>query len=443
MFPIKDLLANLFGKKSSALAGMDDFDVPDNVIKEPTLTPQPEREFGQQLFGAYKKPAKAKIKTTKAPSYLLIGTLAELNQLASNPPSTNTPILLTGELVLLSDEEVSAPNNYSRQTDRIVKSISNFASRTSSFTLKVWLHKNAIELQRQLKRHRFCFAIDQYLNYGKKQKDPLRLVTGYHGNDDTIIQIFTFEQGNLTAIEEKVLPGHQQARFNADYAELLTTLRRNGAPISIASPLTNPEGEQYRYASDDLYKKPIRYLLTDEDAEPSFFSVHGIPFLILTAAIIASIAAIAIPYERYAQATQQFQKVASSIPKDDLAFGWDQNKTMQARRLFMTENRPQEQTIKFLRVVTAALSHEGVTIINIELNTQKQKPNSPDITIAVQAKRQPGASPLEQARPLLDSISNRIGIKLYLADNGYQDRSTAAGKFIQYNIEGNFSKGNQ
>ncbi|MEM8519087.1 hypothetical protein [Janthinobacterium sp. CAN_S7] len=440
MNKFKTIFSNIWGGKSTSVAGMGGLERLQNEAQEPTFAPlQP--ELGQQLFGANKtKPATAK--GSKAPAYQLVGTLTELHQLAANPPSTKTTILLTGELVLLSDTEVSKLDNYSRQTDRIAKSISNFTSRTTSFTLKVWLHKNVIELQSKLNHHRFCCAIDQYLRYGKKQKETMHLITGYHGSIDTIIQIFTFKQGNLTAIEEKVLPSHQQARFNADYTEMLNALRRSGAPVTIAAPLNNPEGEQYSYMNEDIYKKPIRYILTDESAAPSILAAHGIPTIALLVAIIVSVAAIAIPYERYNQATEQFKKVAASIPKDDLAFGWDQNKTMQARRLFLTEPRPQEETIRFLRSITGALSREGVTIINIELNEQKQNPDTPDIAIVIQAKRNPGESPLEQARPLIDSISNRIGIQLHLAHNGHQDRSTSAGKFIQYNIEGNF-KGKQ
>lgn len=396
------------------------------------------------VFGSMKKPSDTQVTNHvgKKRSHTLVGTVDELRSLLANPLPSKTTILLTGELVLLADTEADAIENYMRQTDRITKSIGGFAKRTIPFTLKVWLHKSVIDAKHQLKRYRLCFAIDQYLHHGKAQKKNLRLVTGSSSQNETIIHIFTFEQGNLTSIEEKVLPGEKNQRFHADYLELLNTLRRDQQPITIADPLPNPESSQYSYIGPEIYKKPIQYFITDESAEPSTLTAHGIPLAVLFSAIAGYIGAMVIPYNEYSKAATQFQKIAASIPKNDLSFGSDQLKTMQERRLFLTETRTQQNIVRFLREMTFALSSEGVVIKNIELKPAKQKPEDPDIAISLQTKRAPGMSTLQQAKPILDRLSAKLGVNIHLAHNGYQTQKIGDIDYVQYNIEGNF-KGQQ
>lgn len=371
-------------------------------------------------------------------SYLFVGTVDELQELTLNPPATNTTIILAGELVMLADTEVATPDNYSRQADRITKSIGDFAKRTIPFTLKVWVHKNVIDAQRELKRHRFCFAIDQYLNFGKAQKMNLRLVTGLSGGNGTIIHVFSFEQGNLTGTEEKILPSMQSTRFNADYMELLNTLSKGSQAIAIANPLPQPEHGSFSYVGDEIYDKIIQYPITDDTAAPSIFAIFAIPLAILMFSIAVFIGSIAIPFRDYKQATADFQKVAAQIPKTDLAFGFDQLKTMQQRRFYLTEERTQQQTVKFLRQATYAVSVERVVIKNIELRPSKVKPEEPDIAVTIKTRRFYNETPLEQAKPIIDHLSAKLGVNLRLAHTGYQEQKTAEGDFIQFNIEGNF-----
>jgi hypothetical protein len=439
MFTKKNLLSSFF-KSGQNTPMLESIDFEEGITDAEVITnvERSDHQHSHQLFGGRDNAAQNTLNKTENVPYLFIGTVDELYRLSIDPPSTKTAILLTGELVLLSDTEVESLENYSRQTDRITRSIGDFTKRSIPFTLKVWLHKNVLETRQLLKRHRFCFAIDQYLRYGKTIKEGFRLVTGSSGNNETIIQIFTFERGNLTGIEEKVLPEARHPRFGADYIELLNTLLRTGIQITIADPLPNPESSQFSYVGNDIYRKPTLFPITDEKSKPSFLTVHGIAFSLIAAAFILYVGATVLPYNKYKFASNEFQVVAASIPKSDLAFGSDQLKTMEQRRFFLTEARPQQKTVRLLSEISYALSNESVIIKNIGLFPSKIKADDPDIAITIQTKRIQNESVLEQAKPLIDHLSARLGVTLRLAHNGYREQKLADGNFIQYDIEGNF-----
>lgn len=434
------LLASIFKRKPQSQfdrAGFQDFNKTEPAITDTYSATEPERK----LFGAQptKKPSARPSKQTGTKrKYQLVGTLDELRQLTIDPPHPKTAVILTGELVLLCETVEKTPENYSRQTDRLAKSIGFFPKQPTPFTLKVWLHRNVLDAQKNLKHTRFYFAIDQYLNLGKSSKDSRHLIAGSSGNNETIIHIFTFESGNLTAIDEKVLQSSQHPRFNADFAELLNTLKRDQLPITIITPLPNQDNDQITYIGDEIYSAPIQYFITNENAAPKFLSAHGIPIAVVGAAVFAFIAAMAFPYNKYNLAITQFQKVASTIPKTGLTFGSSELNVMKERRIFLTEGRAQEQTIKFLRDITYALSTEGVIIKNIKLDQKKQKPEDPDISVTIQERISKSEAPIDQIRPILDRLSGKLGITLHLANSGYQTQKSATGDTITYSIEGNF-----
>lgn len=375
--------------------------------------------------------------------YLMLGTLDEVRNFVDNPPSRSTTIFLTGQLVMLSEADVSNIEHYHRQTDRVVKSIGSITKRTIPFTLKVWLHEEAVALKRQFPRHKFCFALDQYLTYGRSQNTSLYLITGHSGATDTIIHIFTFNNGALTAIAEKMLPSTTHPRFAADYLSLLASFRRNGHSVTVVDPLPIPDGDQYAYLDHVIYDKPISYFIVDQTATPSSFVRHGLSVGVAVASIVAFLGAMAVPYDDYSRATAEFQRIANTIPKDDLAFGSDQLKTMQERRLFLTDTRPQHSSINFLRNVTTTLSSAGVIIRKITLNQVKAQASDPDIAIVIEVKRSASESVFDQGKPILDRLANRLGVDVRLAHNGYQERTTADGRFITYNIEGTFKGATQ
>lgn len=407
----------------------------------------PSTPGGKKLFGFGKSKTadprrQPAITSGKTQPYQFLGSIDEINQLAYNPPHPKTIIFLTGELILLSDTEIDSPENYSRQTDRIAKSMASLTKRATPFTLKLWLHKNVIDLQRENKRQRFAFAIDQYLHYGRAQKNNFLLVTGHPGNE-TIIQIFTFKNGALTAIEEKVLPNTQQPRFRSDYTELLNALYKSdpNTTIAIAAPLPEPESDRYSYIGNEIYKKRIIFPIVDDTAQPSSLSTHALPAGIILLAAAIYMAAIILPYNQYNQFATEFQSTIASLPQTDTTFGSDQLKTMQERRFFLTEERAQQRNIGYIKKIANTLAAEdNITIKTITLQPNKQQPSDPDIAIAIQSKRADNKPALDQAKSILERLSARLGITLRLAHNGYQEQKTPAGNFIQFNIEGNFEK---
>lgn len=383
--------------------------------------------------------------TTQTGNYVVLGTLDQVRAYVQNPPPRSTSFMLTGELVILAGQaDVAKIDHYHRQTDRIVKSLRGFArgKRHTPFTLKVWLHEDVVALKRALPRHKFCFALDQYLAYGRRQGTSIHLVTGYSA-DATIIHIFTFDNGTLTDILEKNLPAASHPRFAADFTTLLSGFNRNGHTVTVASPLPQTNLPSCAYVGESIYAKPIAFFINDETASPSLLVRHGLTIVLLILAIAGYVATIALPYDDYSDATSSFQRIAASIPKDDLAFGSDQLKTMQERNRFLTAERQQSTTVAYLRGLTSALSSQGVIIRSLALNRVKapDRPKDPDVSIRVEVKRSPNESVYDQAKPILDHLSQRMGMDFHLAHGGYQERATADGKTITYTIEGNFKSG--
>lgn len=413
------------------------FDLADYPINDNAATP-PARLFGDAESSAKRKTSKPKL--GKSRPHRIIDTAQELQAVLNDVPPSNTILFITGDLVMLSGTDAATPADYTRQPDRITKSLTAFSKRAIPFTLKVWLHISVVEARRTLNRHKFCFAIDQYLQYGKSKKGKFNLVTGSMGDNRTIIQTLTFENGNLTAIEERVLPHTDNQRFAPDFAELLNTLRKSGLPITVTNPLPEQNGDLYAYADGEIYNKAIHYPITDDSTKPSFMTAHGLSIAILFIAIAAKLGALLIPYNTYSQATAEYQRVTATIPKDDLSFAADQLKVMQQRRFFLSEPRPQHRNINFLRETAHALSSEGVVIKNIELKPNKSRPEDPDIAIAIQTKRYPSESVLDQGKPILDNLSTKLGIGLHLAHDGHQIIKDGNGDIVQYNIEGNFKE---
>lgn len=457
MLIIKNLLSRLARKQSRPIEETDtfveaSFDAPPNDtaydLPDADLYATTQPKGINRLFGGNKTPkptkaAKPKKQMGKGRPHLIIGTVQALQAVLNDPPPTNTTLFVTGDLVLLSDTDAETPEDYTRQPGRITKSLTGFSKRTIPFTLKVWLHQDVIKAKRELKRHRFSFAIDQYLQYGKSHKDKYHLVTGSLGENKTIIHTFTFDNGNLTAIEEINLPSLESQRFTSEFNERLNALRKGGLPIYIVDPLPEQNSDQFSYVGNEIYNRVIHYPITDDSSSPSFLTVHGLPIAILIAAIGIKIGAMVIPYNAYNHYTTDYQKVIAAIPKTDLIFAADQLKTMQQRRFFLSDARAQQQNIDFLRQTTFALATEGVIIKNIELKPAKQRPEDPDIAITIQTKRNTNESVLEQGKPLLEHLSAKLGIDLYLAHNGYQERNGANGSIVQYNIEGNFKEKQQ
>jgi len=418
-------------------SGALSFDLADTLTNDNANAP-PARLFGDAQSSAKREINKPK--SWKSRPHHIIATTQELQVVLNDVPPSNTILFITGDLVMLSGTDATTPADYTRQPDRITKSLTDFSKRVIPFTLKVWLHISVVEAHRTLNRHKFCFAIDQYLQYGKSRKGKFNLVTGSMGDNRTIIQILTFENGNLTAIEERVLPHTDNQRFTPDFAELLNALRKSGPQIIVANPLPEQNSDLYTYAGSEIYDKAIHYSITDDFAKPSFLAVHGFPIAILVAAIAIKLGALLIPYNAYSQAANEYQRVIATIPKDDLSFAADQLKTMQQRRFFLSEPRPQHRNIDFLRKTAYALSSEGVVIKNIELKPNKSRPEDPDITIAIQTKRYPSESVLDQGKPILDNLSAKLGIGLHLAHDGYQIIKDGNSDTVQYNIEGNFKE---
>lgn len=390
-------------------------------------------------------------------SFVILGTTRELREVLENPPPPNTVIVFSGSLVLMADqaENTTPSEGYHRQTDRIVKPLGSLAlaKRNNHFTLKVWLHEDAIALKRALPRHRCCFALDQYLAHGRARPEShLHLITGHIADDDTILHIFTFDNGALTAIDERVLASASHGRFSADYASLLSSYDRNDYTVVVTDPLPRPpshmDSSNLRYLDGQIYDKLITFYIVDEAAEPSFMVRHGLSIIVGIASIMLYIGSMALPYDSYHDSTENFRRIAATIPQSDLAFGSDQLKTMSERRMFLSEERAQHETVPFLRRLTSALAANGSDVIvrSLALNQIKIQSTDPDIAIVIDMKKSPDSNltVLDQAKPILDRLSERMGVDFRLAHNAFQERSGPNNsKTLSFNIEGEFKrKGN-
>jgi len=468
MIPISTLLRSIFPKlRRGATNSPPAFghDLPAEDAPLPDSGEIPGSADGKIVFGGHRdaeslRPRATPVvmrRTKNNRSYAIVGTVGELRGLLENPPPASTYIVFSGSLVLMADqaEDIAPADNYHRQTDRIVKPLGNLtlAKRNNHFALKVWLHEDAVALKRALPRHRCCFALDQYLAHGRARAEPhLHLITGHVADEDTILHIFTFDDGALTAINERVLASSSHIRFQADYANLLASYDRNDYTVIVADPLPQPpahmDSGNLRYLDGQIYDKLISFYIIDDAAEPSFMARHGISMTAGIISLVLYVASMALPYDSYHDSTESFRRIAAIIPQNDLAFGSDQLKAMSERRLFLNEERPQHDTVPFLRRLTSALAANGSDVIvsSLALNQIKVQPTDPDINIVVEMKKSPdpNLTALAQAKPILDRLSERMGVDFRLSHNAFQERiGPNNSKTLSFNIEGEFKrKGN-
>jgi hypothetical protein len=370
---------------------------------------------------------------------LIIATLTDLQRIEDAPPLPKTPIILSGDLVLVSETTVDVPADYVRQPDRIAKSFNAITNRGNfSLTLKVWLHKSVSDTARRLKRNKFVFAIDQYLRYGNSLREPQILIAGCPSQHGTIIHAYTFRRGSLTSIHEAVLPDMDNARFVSDFQQYLESRRKlgeQGEQIVLVSPLPSIDLDGTSHIGDLLYRKPVRFPITDADENPGFFGQYASALALLVVAFVGYAGALMVPYNDYYEASNDFISTRASIPQTETDLGPDRLSILKAQRLYLTEERVQKQHFMMLQKTAQVLASEGLLVKELTLNVKKAKPEDPDLRFIVTVPRQ-GKNALEQGRKLLDRLADRLGVKLWNPQNGYREVAGDTGTNIQYTIEG-------
>lgn len=367
----------------------------------------------------------------------LVGTLAELRAVVTNPPPTNTRIILTGELVLVSESAHAIdPKNYFRQPDRLITALFGTQKSKGSLTLKVWTHEHVLPAIKQLSKHKVYLAADQYLQYGRQHRNVECLVTGYSTDRNTIITLYTFKNGLLTSTEEHNLSSTTTHLFRAEYHQLIEGLARNVRSLVVAAPLPASDVPGVsRVGSDKLYKR-LAYLPVTDGSAGQRLNTRLLPMAIAGGAAAVYVAAILLPYNDYESAQAEFRRISADLPKNT-SFGASQLHVMQQRRFALKEPRRQESAAALLLRLAQAAAQQKATISNVTLNfADMSKENNPvrALSFTLQVPKQPGA-PMDVARPLLDRLSAALKLRLYIASSGVRTETKDGQPSFHFTIE--------
>lgn len=139
---------------------------------------------------------------------LFVSTIDSLSQLVAS--NSKEPILVGGDLVLLSHDKTSAAD-IGALTDRYVSQPPRIASRKSLLdkakkNLYVSVDKQAAEMLLAYKGQ-FALSADQYLAYGLSQKKNVIVIGGGWVNKDSLnLEGFVFTDQSLVDTFEKITP---------------------------------------------------------------------------------------------------------------------------------------------------------------------------------------------------------------------------------------------
>lgn len=379
---------------------------------------------------------------------LLVGTIHELRNLVQTQPPTNVPIILTGELVMVSDDpESQEPQGYIRQPDRLIRSpyFLLSAKQKNSLTIKVWVHASVLPIINDMPRHRVYLAVDQYLRFGSNNRQLQCIVSGHSANDSTIVTIYNFKAGILTSTSEKILPARDVHRFASDFQHLIDTLLRASGTLTIAAPLPPLQLPGVTNIENAVFKR-LHYLPISDGSSQLPLRHLWPAITVILIAVSGYVLSILMPYEEYASAQQKFRTVADRLP-DNTGFGANQLKIMQQRRFALTDSRPQESAAALLTKIAQAAAQQNFVISTLSMNFAPESVGNPapDLSFTLQVARQPGTSidPLDIAKPILERFSASLNMPLHLAQNGYRTENKDGRPMMIFTIEANLKNHSQ
>lgn len=379
--------------------------------------------------------------STRKDGPLLIATVDELKALVDT--KKRHKVILGGELVLVSLTNHIAGIEYVKQPPRNT-SRGGLMPGPVRNPLYVWLAKEAVALMSKAgSRIQASLAVDHYLRWGFKQKhQEFILVGGDAGEDKSIVLMMNFKKGVLVKLGEKCLPGKSSSRFMSEVFPLLEQAHNElpGAPMYWAAPLPEIRVPFVTRVAEELLQGKTGFLVSGS-TKASFIARHGAGLALAGLGIVAFVGAAGIPYVQYTRAASQFESESTQM-KGDFQFAADKLKLMQAQAAFLRVAPTTEAKVRELETLLSAAAENSYPLQSATIRLNKEtRPGERqlfDLELVLQQPRDSKLTALEQAAPIISTLSDKLQTSLHLSPaQGYSEMVSDSGQLTRvYRIEG-------
>jgi hypothetical protein len=371
----------------------------------------------------------------------LVSTLAELSELVE--ARTRAKVVLGGELVLASLTGHVAGVDYIKQPARSATRGGLFFQQEKS-KLQVWLSKETVALMAKAgSRIQASLSIDHYLRWGLKQKEPEFILFGGDANPDkSILLVMHFKKGSLIKLGEKSLPGRNNPRFFSEVYPLIEHAHNEvpGAQLYWAAPLPEVRTPFITRISEEVMMGRTGFVVSGS-GKASLLAQHGFGASLVALGLAGYLAAAGYPYLKYQRAAAQFEQESAQL-KGDFQFAADRLKLLQERKAFLGVAEQNASKMAELEELLLAAAENQYPIQEAILNLKKDtKPGARkmyDFEVALEQPKDPSLTAIEQAAPIISTLSARMHTPLHLSPTmSHQETETQRGQFKRvYRIEG-------
>jgi hypothetical protein len=371
----------------------------------------------------------------------LVSTIGELKTLVES--KKRYKVVLGGELVLASLTSHIAGIEYVKQPLRNT-SRTGLIPRPVKNPVHVWLAKEALALMSKAgSRIQASLAIDHYLRWGFKQKHPeFLLVGGDAGDDKSIVLVMQFKKGVLIKLGEKCLPGKSSPRFMSEVFPLLEQAHNEvpGAPMYWAAPLPEIRVPFVTRVEEELLHGKTGFIVSGS-TKASFFARHGAGLALVGLGALSYVGAAGIPYLQYRNAATQFDEESTQI-KGEFQFAADRLKLLQTQAAFLRVGQATAAKVGEMESVLTVAAEKGYPLQSATLRLSKEtRPGERklfDLEIVLQQAKDEKLTALEQAAPVISTLSNTLQASLHLSPaQGYSEVVSESGLPARvYRIEG-------
>jgi hypothetical protein len=364
-------------------------------------------------------------------------------------------LVLAGQLLMCSLEPLSGvPDFVSRQPRAVAKPRPWVRKTGPARALSVLLDKQALSSLARV-RAKPVFAVDALLKYGLKLKgaDEYMVLAAFEGVQSAQLLALAFRKGELASYDEFNLPNPNAHSYSGDLHVLLDRLRtaHPNAVTHWCGPLAMPAAQTFVVAPKTFWQPaPVVLLSVNLNRGVVSLQVCGLVLVAITAA--GSAGAVYMPYLAYQEARAALAHESREL-KGQLTFDSDRLALLRARSAFFESTKDGDAKLVALENVLTGLQLEkGLVLKEARLSSAMEgsKTGQPrggkpaDFEVEVLVPRTAGVSALDQAKPLLESLSARTGANMRLAVgmDAYADQK-AAGKgddLRRYKIQGDFPR---
>lgn len=362
----------------------------------------------------------------------MIGPLAKPNFVTSiaeaRAAKKRGRVILGGDLVTSALEDVDLGEHYVAQPERHLRTGLPFAQAGQG--LRVWVAKKALNAFRK-KPGSVSLALDAWLAWGRKQSGSNVIIFGgglEAPDAKTIIDILLFEAGSLKRIRQVAIEPKNSKTYLDELNDLIQTETENAGwdkSVQVSTFLDPNRALDVgaTYIPESHIKFP-RISRVDFGFQRLFFGDVAIPLSLVLASTAFGAFNVYQERDRLYELRDTFRTQSAPV-QQEYAAGEGALKLLQAKQGLLESNSPVLDTIIDLEHLLNAvveigdLTVGGIALANANADSNPfdglvegvngQIDNSADYFLQVYAISKPSMSPLEQAEPVLNALSQAAG----------------------------------